>query len=65
MKRPEEKTTPKLNDLRAAVKEYLDFLQSDEYHEDSLDNYRRAIFKQAVEAFYGDAVWEFVNERMK
>lgn len=47
-----------------SVQEYVDFMDSEDYHEDEISNYRDQIFEKAVEAVYGETVWKFINEKM-
>jgi hypothetical protein len=64
MKKPVLKDNPDIESIKATLKEYIDYLGSDEYHEDSTDNYEHAIFEATVQAFYGPKVWNYINEKM-
>lgn len=58
---PKIKDDPDLSNLKQAVREYLEYLESDERHEDSYDDYENAIFEAAMETFYGENIWGFIN----
>lgn len=45
--------------LRDLCQQYIDYLTSDEYHEDS--DYDHYIFEKALEAVFGINVWDYVN----
>lgn len=47
--------------IREACQAYLDFLESDEYHSDKIDDYENAIFEAAMEAIFGEKIWDRVN----
>lgn len=49
------------SELRDIVEEYIDFIWSDDYHEDN--NYKDYIFEAAIETFYGD-IWEKINRKI-
>jgi hypothetical protein len=59
-------STPTVNTqaIREAVDAYIAYVESDEYSEDGLDDYENAIFKVAVEAFRGPAIWEHISALM-
>lgn len=48
-------------DVTKACDEYMQFILSDEYHEDKLGNYEHAIFEAAMEAAHGPKVWDVIN----
>ena len=65
-------TTPKLKQPTGAEHEglarscfdYIQFMDNDnEYHEDKAENYRNEIFEKAMEAFYSEDVWDWINNR--
>jgi len=47
---------PKLNRI---IAEFIEFAASDDYHEEH--NYDVHISEAAVEAFYGDAIWTWIQ----
>lgn len=50
-------------DLKAVEKicqDYVDYCVSDEYHEDN--DYKQYIFETAVEAVFGQEIWDFLNK---
>jgi hypothetical protein len=49
-------------EVRDACIGYINYLASDEYHEDSEYEYRNAIFEAAMEAVYGNDIWDYVNK---
>ena len=44
--------------------EYMEFMRSDEYHEDGIDAYKDAIFEAAIEQVFGPKIWIEINEIM-
>ena len=45
--------------------DFIDFLNSDEYHEDKIENYVNDIFGKAMESIYGKEVFNFINNRIE
>ena len=45
--------------------DFIDFLYSDEYHEDKIENYVNDIFGKAMESIYGKEVFNFINNRIE
>lgn len=52
---------PNAPDLIEACQDYLDYIDSPEYHEDGVDDYEHAIFEAALQAVFGRDVFDFVN----
>ena len=61
MKKPEIKSAINLSEVGEACQDYIDFLDSPEYHVDKLENYEREILEKTLEAVFGKDVWDFVN----
>lgn len=60
---PELLYIPNFRDLQKEVEGYMAYLRSDDYHEDRTEDYEYSVFEAAVEAFYGNRVWEdYVNK---
>lgn len=59
MKIPETLKQPDLTALQKLCAEYMEFLISDEYHEDN--DYHQFIYEAAIEALYGKDIWTFIN----
>lgn len=55
------KPNPALHVLINTCEEYMNFLESKDYHEDH--DYAHYIFEAALEALYGPEVWAFVNSK--
>jgi len=49
--------------IRESCKQYIEFLYSDEYHEDEIGDYRNDIFEAVMETMYGLDVWDYINAR--
>ena len=64
LERPNMLVTVSLSDLKGRCQEYIDYLCSSEYHEDALSDWKQSVFEAAMMMFYGDDVWEWINERM-
>lgn len=59
--KPKELEFPDLNGLRKICVEYLEFLDAEDYHEDCVGDYIHFIYEAALEALYGEEVWQFTN----
>lgn len=53
-------SNPNFNNLKEAVLNYVEFIQSDEFHEDN--DYDRYICEEAINAFYGKEFWDWYNK---
>lgn len=64
MEKPKKLKNIDLSKLIEICESYIEFIDNDkEYTEDNdFDHY---IFETALEAIYGDDVWEFVNNRQE
>jgi hypothetical protein len=60
---PKVTFTPSTEELRDAIREYLEHLESAERHEDRDGDYENEIFEKAVEAFCPPDIWDWINER--
>jgi hypothetical protein len=54
---------PNFTDLIEAAQEYVEYIDSEEYHEDGLSDYENQIFESAMEAVFGSKIWCWINER--
>ncbi len=54
----------KLEELKEACADYMEFMRSEDYNEDELSYYENDIFESALEVFYGDKVWDEINKIM-
>lgn len=61
--KPERKSLGKIDftKLIDTCQQYIDFVDSDEYHEDN--EYQYYIFEKAMEAVFGKSIWDFINNR--
>jgi len=50
-----------VSELQAKVLEYIDYVDSDDWHED--DDRDVYIFECALETFFGKDVWKWINNR--
>ncbi len=53
-----------LHEINQACEEYINFISSEEYNEDKLDNYENAIFEASMKSVYGDEVFDYVNGKI-
>ena len=51
--------------LISLSKEYLDFLESEDYNEDNLSDYEHYIFESAVQLIFGRTVWDYIDNKME
>lgn len=69
MKTPEMKVnkdkngnlTYNINDLKAICQSYINYVDSDNYHEDN--DFKHYIFETAIETFFDKDVWKFLNSK--
>lgn len=54
----------KLKKLKDQCQEYLDFIFSEDYHEDGMGDREHYIFEHAMELFHGEEIWNKINERI-
>jgi len=59
--KPTLKENPDLAALRKLINEYIDYIDSDEYHEDN--DYRYYIYEAAIEAYLGVEFWGWLNAK--
>ena len=65
MKRPIRKSEVDITLLIQSCEDFISFLDSDEYHEDKIQNYVNDIFGEAMESIYGKEVFNFINNRIE
>jgi hypothetical protein len=53
-----------MEELRKACEEFMAWLESDDYHEDGMDDHENAVFEAAMEAVFGEEIWDRVNAAM-
>lgn len=51
-------------ELMVAVHEYIKFIASNDYNADRVEDYENAIFEAAVNIFYDENIWDFINEKI-
>lgn len=62
LRKPTQLQEVDLENLRKICQEYIDFVDNDEeFHEDN--DYDNSIFEVAMSTFFGENVWEFINNR--
>ena len=49
----------KIDKLVKCTEDYVDFILSDNYHDDN--DYRQFIFEEAIKAVYGTGFWKWMN----
>lgn len=52
---------PNLDYLKESMQSYVDYVWSDEYHEDN--DYSDYIHEAAMLAFYGESIFEIINKK--
>lgn len=50
------------SDVISACEEYIEYISSEEYHEDGLDNFEHTIFEKALVSVYGEKVFDHIND---
>lgn len=59
---PEIQQNIDLLDLKNVCQEYINYINSEEYHEDN--DYKHYIYETALETIFGKDVWDFVNSKI-
>lgn len=52
-----------LTDLKKQCQEYIDYLSSDDFHEDGDSKRVPYIFESAMKALFGKNVFDYINEQ--
>ena len=66
MEKPKLKTPTEeqLSEIARKCFDEIEFMDDDkEYNEDSIPKYNNSIYEAAMEAFYGEDVWDWINNR--
>ncbi len=53
------------DDLKKAAQEYIDFIFSNEYHEDRAIKYENGILEEALIFCFGPGIFNIINDRME
>lgn len=61
---PKPCDTELVENLRQATESYIDYLNSEESNEDRDEDYQHNIFEAAVELYYGEDIWDWVNKKI-
>jgi len=64
MEEPKELKQPNFSALIAEVQAYIEYMGSEDYHEDGASDYEHSVFEAAIEAVYGPDVWKWVNDKI-
>ena len=52
-------------EIKQACQDYMDFIRSEDYHEDDLSFYENQIFEIAINHFQGETVFGEINKIMR
>lgn len=63
MNKPEQLESPNIEAIKEMAKEYVDFIDSVEYHSDN--NYHDYIYETVMTALYGEDFWKWLNSKAK
>lgn len=64
MDKPAIKEKVSLEDVKKQTEDYLEWLASEDYCEDEIENYERSIYELVMTALYGREVWDFINSKI-
>ena len=64
MEKPKKNTEVNIEGMIEACEEYIEFIGSDTFHCDKVDNYENSIFERALEGVYGPDVFDFINSKL-
>ena len=64
IQRPKQVANPDLTKLFSIIEEYFDHLEDKDTCEDTSSDMDHMIFDEAIEALYGPASNDYINERM-
>jgi hypothetical protein len=51
--------------IEEAAQDYLDFIASDKFHADRMNDYEQAIVEAVMESLFGHNVYEYINKRLE
>jgi hypothetical protein len=61
--KPIQVDSPDFTDLIRSAQEYVEYISSEDYHEDGLSDYENQIFESAMEAVFGPKIWDWINNK--
>jgi hypothetical protein len=64
MKRPIPRKNINLDGLISECESYLDFIESDDFHEDIMNKYENSIYEFVINSLYGDEFFDLLNDKM-
>lgn len=53
----------KLENLKSITNDYIDFVSSEEYHEDN--DYKQYIYEEVMKTFYGKDIFKYINNKLR
>lgn len=53
-----------VSELKKAVKEYMDGIEAKDPYDEPNDDEIHKVFEKAIELFYGENVWNWVNTKL-
>jgi hypothetical protein len=59
MKKPEQIKEPDLTNLKKALTNYMNYIDSGDFY--SAEKTQNCIYEAVIECFYGPGVWDFIN----
>jgi hypothetical protein len=64
MEKPIRKGIVLFEDVIKACEDYIDYLDSDDCHEDRIGKYEYYVFETALTVTYGPDVWKWVDNKI-
>jgi hypothetical protein len=62
LKKPETVKNPDLSQLKKICQQYIDAVASGNYCDDTNSDYKHYIFEEAITAFFGKDVFNYINK---
>lgn len=64
LEKPKQLENVNIQKLREICQEFIDYLDNDRDYDEDHD-YDNFIFERAMEVIFGEAIWDYINERQK
>ena len=64
MEKPTKQPIINIAGIIAACEEYIDFIESDNFHQDKIGDYENQIYEKAIEGIMGQNVFKFINSKI-
>ena len=64
MGKPKVKSLIDISDIEKSCRDFVDFIDSEDFNEGQVEDYTHRIFEKAFESFYGQKGFDFLNSKL-